>query len=102
MLATDSREPVNAKETSPDSLVSLPTKAAPSNLPGSTASELALNQQSLAALKGSGEGPGIKALKEGAQVPGALKGTGSSAAPYGVPGGIKSGTGISRRWHWDR
>jgi TonB family protein len=95
VLATDSRETINAKETSPDSLVSLPTKAAPSNLPGSTASELALNQQSLAALKSTGEGTGIRALKEGAQIPGALKGTGSSAAPYGVPGGIKSGIGIA-------
>jgi TonB family protein len=95
VLATDSRQTINAKETSPDSLVSLPTKAAPSNLPGSTATDLALNQQSLAALKGTGEGPGIKALKEGAQVPGALMGTGSGTASYGVPGGTKSGTGIA-------
>ena len=95
VLATDSRESINAKETSPDSLVRLPTKEAPSNLPGSAATDLALNQQSLAALKGAGDGPGIKALKEGAQVPGALKGSGTGAAPYGVPGGIKSGTGIA-------
>lgn len=95
LLATDSRETVNAKETSPDSLVRLPTKEAPSNLPGSAATDLALNQQSLAAPKGAGEGPGIRALKEGAQVPGALKGTGTGAAPYGVPGGIKNGTGIT-------
>jgi len=95
VLASDSREVVNTKETSPDSLVSLPTKAAPTNLPGSSASDLALNQQSLAALKGAGEGPGIKALKEGAQVPGALKGTGTGTAPYGVPGGVKGGTGIA-------
>jgi TonB family protein len=95
VLAADSRQTVNAKETSPDSLVSLPTKAAPSNLPGSTAADLALNQQSLAALKGTGDGPGVKALKEGAQVPGALQGTGSGTASYGVPGGTKSGTGIA-------
>ena len=95
VLATDSRETINAKETSPDSLVRLPTKEAPTNLPGNTATDLALNQQSLAALKGAGEGTGIRSLKDGAQVPGALKGTGSGAAPYGVPGGIKSGTGIA-------
>jgi len=95
VLATHSRESINAKETSPDSLVRLPTKEAPTNLPGSAATDLALNQQSLAALKGAGEGPGIKALKDGAQVPGALKGTGTGAAPYGVPGGSKSGTGIA-------
>jgi len=95
VLAADSRETVNVKETSPDSLVRLPTKEAPTNLPGSTATDLALNQQSLAALKGVGEGPGIKALKEGAQIPGALKGSGTSGAPYGVPGGIKGGTGIA-------
>jgi len=95
VLATDNRETVNAKETSPDSLVRLPTKEAPTNLPGSAATDLALNQQSLAALKGAGEGPGIKALKEGAQVPGALKGSGTGTAPYGVPGGIKGGTGIA-------
>lgn len=95
VLATDSRDSINAKETSPDSLVRLPTKEAPSNLPGSAASDLALNQRSLAALKGTGEGPGIKALKEGAQVPGALKGTGTGTAPYGVPGGIPSGTGVA-------
>ena len=46
-------------------------------------------------LKNTGEGTGIKALKEGAQIPGALKGTGSGTAPYGVPGGTKSGTGIA-------
>ncbi len=95
VLATDSRATINAKETSPDSLVQLPTKEAPSNLPGSAAADLAINQRSLAALKGTGEGPGIKALKEGAQVPGALRGAGTGAAPYGVPGGTKGGTGIA-------
>lgn len=94
ILAADSRqETVNTKETSADSLVRLPTKGAPTNLPGSAATDLALNQPSLAALKGSGEGPGIRALKDGAQVPGALQGTGTGTGPYGMPGGIKSGTG---------
>jgi TonB family protein len=39
--------------------------------------------------------PGIKALKEGPQVPGALKGSGSGTGPYGVPGGSRSGTGLA-------
>jgi len=95
VLAADSRETINAKETSPDSLVRLPTKEAPSNLPGSAATDVALNQRSLAVVKGTGEGPGIRALREGAQVPGALKGTGTGTAPYGVPGGTKSGTGLA-------
>lgn len=95
VLGAESREAINAKETSPDSLVRLPTKEAPTNIPGSAATDLALNQQSLAALKGTGDGPGIKALKEGAQIPGALTGSGTSAAPYGVPGGTKGGTGVA-------
>ena len=96
VLAADSRQAaVNTKETSPDSLVRLPTREAPTQLPGSTAADIEMNQKSLAALKGVGEGPGIKALKEGAQIPGALKGTGSGAGPYGVPGGSKSGTGLA-------
>ena len=95
MLAADSRtESVNVKETSPDSLVHLPTKETPTNIPGNTA-DLDLRQQSLAALKGAGEGPGIKALKEGTQIPGALKGTGTGVGPYGVPGGSSSGTGLT-------
>jgi len=95
MLAADSRtESVNVKETSPDSLVHLPTKETPTNIPGNTA-DLDLRQQSLAALKGAGEGPGIKALKEGTQIPGALKGTGTGVGPYGVPGGSNSGTGLT-------
>src|SRR5215470_13359186 len=76
VLASDTRhEAVNVKETSADSLVRLPTKEGATNLPASSAADLEVNQRSLAALKGS-EGPGIKALKEGAQIPGALKGTG--------------------------
>lgn len=95
VLATDGRESINAKETSADSLVRLPTKETPSKFSSSAATDLALNQQSLATLKGGGEGPGIRALKEGAQVPGALKGGGSGTGPYGVPGGSSSGTGIA-------
>jgi TonB family protein len=96
VLAADPRhDVVNPKETSTDSLVSLPTKAGPTQLPGSSANDLAVNQQSLAALKGAGDGPGIKALKEGPQVPGALRGTGTGSAPYGVPGGSPTGTGIA-------
>jgi TonB family protein len=96
VLATDPRhEAVNAKETSPDSLVRLPTKESATNLPSTTASDLAMSQKSLSALKGAGEEPGIKALKEGTEIPGALKGTGSGTGPYGVPGGSKSGTGLA-------
>jgi len=95
-LATDTRhEAVNAKETSPDSLVRLPTKESATNLPSTTATDLAMSQKSLSALKGAGEEPGIKALKEGTQIPGALKGTGNGTGPYGVPGGSKSGTGLA-------
>jgi protein TonB len=95
-LAADTRQAaVNTKETSPDSLVRLPTREAPTQLPGSATADNEMNQKSLAALKGVGDGPGIKALKEGAQIPGALKGTGSGIGPYGVPGGSKSGTGLA-------
>jgi len=95
VLASDTRhEAVNVKETSADSLVRLPTKEGATNLPASSSADLEMNQRSLTALKGS-EGPGIKALKEGAQIPGALKGTGTGIGPYGVPGGSKSGTGIT-------
>jgi TonB family protein len=54
-----------------------------------------VNQKSLAAIKGGAEGPGIKALNEGAQIPGALKGTGTGAGTYGLPGGSRSGTGLA-------
>ncbi len=96
MLGADARhDAVNVKETSPDSLVRLPTREAATNLPGSATADLEINQRSLAALKGPGEGPGIKALKEGAQIPGALKGTGTGVGPYGVPGGSRSGAGLA-------
>ena len=95
VLAGDTRsEALNVKETSPDSLVRLPTKETPTQLPGS-AVELEANQRSLAALKNAGDPAGIKALKEGTQIPGALKGTGTTPGPFGVPGGSKTGTGIA-------
>jgi TonB family protein len=96
VLASDTRhDTVNARETSPDSLVRLPTKDSPTNLPSSAAGDLATSQKSLAALKGAGEAPAIKALKEGTQVPGALQGSGTGSGPYGVPGGSRSGTGVA-------
>ena len=96
VLANDTRhETVNTKETSPDSLVHLPTKDAPTNLPSTASGDLAASQKSLAALKGIGETAGIRALKEGAQIPGALRGDGKGTGPYGVPGGSRSGTGLA-------
>lgn len=82
--------PFAVKESAPDSLVRLPTKDSVTG-PAPAANQN-LNQRSLAALKGNGEG--IRALNEGAQIPGALKGTGTGTGPYGVPGGIREGSGI--------
>jgi TonB family protein len=95
-LASDTqRESVNVKETSPDSLVRLPTKeAAPTVLPGAAAADSDANR-SPGTVRATADASGIKALKEGAQIPGALKGTGSGLGPYGVPGGSKSGTGLA-------
>ncbi|HEX9146335.1 MAG TPA: TonB family protein [Candidatus Binatia bacterium] len=97
LLASDAqRESVNVKETTPDSLVRLPTKeAAPTVLHGGAAADLEANQKSLGMVRGAADASGIKALKEGTQIPGALKGTGSGIGPYGVPGGSKSGTGLT-------
>jgi TonB family protein len=96
VLAADTRsEALNVKETSPDSLVRLPTKETSTQLSANAAADIEANQRSLAALKNSGDPAGIKALKEGTQIPGALKGTGSGTGPYGVPGGSRSGTGIA-------
>ncbi|MGH7797164.1 MAG: TonB family protein [Candidatus Binatia bacterium] len=93
LAANTSSESVNVNETSPDSLVHLPTKA-PTHLPA--AADLEANQRGLAALKGAADPAGIKALtKEGTQIPGALKGAGTATGPYGVPGGRASGTGIA-------
>ncbi len=96
VLAMDSRqEAVNAKETSADSLVSLPTKESATKLPANAAADLDAHQKSLAALKSGTDGAGIKALKDGPQVPGALKGSGANPGPFGVAGGSRSGTGIA-------
>jgi TonB family protein len=94
LATTTPHDSVNVKETSPDSLVRLPTKESSAQLPGGAAADLETNQKNPAALKAN-EGPGVRALKEGYQVPGALKGTGSGAGPYGVPGGNPSGTGVT-------
>jgi TonB family protein len=42
-----------------------------------------------------GEGSGIKGVTEGAQIPGALKGSGSGTGPFGVPGGSRTGSGVA-------
>ena len=96
VLASDSgRETVNLKETSPDSLVRLPTKEAATSLSAAVAVDPEASQRSLAALKSTDTGPGVRALKEGAQIPGALKGGGTGEGPYGVAGGTRSGSGLS-------
>ncbi len=93
-LAANTRsEYVNANQTAPDSLVQLPTKAAPTQLRGGEATATTLDQNSIAAIKAGTEGPGIKALQQGAQIPGALRGTGTGTLPYGIPRGSTSGTG---------
>ncbi|MSP39097.1 MAG: energy transducer TonB [Deltaproteobacteria bacterium] len=95
VLALDTRrEAINSKETSADSLVRLPTKESATHLPANAAADLDAHQRSLAALKGGSDNVGIKALKEGGQIPGALAGSGTGAGPFGVPGGSRSGTGI--------
>jgi TonB family protein len=76
-------------------LVRLPTKESATNLPSNAAADLDAQQRSLAAIKGGNDSAGIKALKEGPQVPGALKGSGTGAGPYGVPGGSRTGTGVA-------
>jgi TonB family protein len=95
-LASDSgRESVNVKETSPDSLVRLPTKEAATSLPAAMSVDSEASQRNLAALKTTDAGPGMRALKEGAQIPGALKGVGTGEGPYGMPGGTRTGSGSS-------
>lgn len=85
--------PVTARESLPDSLVQLPIRDRAPNLPAASGQKP--EERSLSALKGRGDGDGIRALKEGAQIPGALKGTGTGTGPYGVPGGIREGSGLS-------
>ena len=85
---------VSPNETSPDALVQLPTRDAPTRLPGSSAIDLEANSKSHAALKDSSQLAGIQALKEGTQIPGALKGGGLGTSAYGVPGGSRTGSGV--------
>jgi TonB family protein len=95
VLAANTRsEYVNPNETAPDSLVRLPTKAAPTQLPGAATTDNAPTQNNSASMK-SGESPAIKGLNEGAQIPGALKGSGSGTGPFGVPGGSRTGSGLT-------
>jgi TonB family protein len=95
VLAANTRsEAVNANETAPDSLVRLPTKAGPTSLPTSVAQESAARQNTTVA-KGGIDAAGIKALSEGAYIPGALRGTGSDSGSYGIPTGSKAGAGIA-------
>ena len=86
---------VNSAETSPDSLVQLPTKAAPTRLPGGVAVESPVDARQSTIDKALAAGPGIKALHEGVQVPGALRGSGANLGAYGVPGGSPTGSGIT-------
>lgn len=96
VLALDrSHEAVNAKETSADSLVQLPTKERATKLPSSVNTDVDAQQRNLAALKVGNDSAGIRALKEGPQIPGALKGSGTNTGAYGMPGGSRSGTGIA-------
>lgn len=95
VLADTRADAVNVKETSPDSLVQLPTQAAPTELAAHPAAPLEAGPRSGAALKSAAEPAGIRALKEGTQIPGALKGTGSGIGPMGVPGGGAAGTGMT-------
>lgn len=85
--------PLTLTETSPDSLVQLPTRDSATNLLSAVSPDGP--KGSLTPVKGRGEGEGIRALKEELQVPGALKGGGSGSVPYGVPGGISDGTGTT-------
>jgi len=95
VLAMNSRhETVNPAETSPDSLVQLPTKESATKLP-SNAVDVGAQDRSLAANKLGNDSAGIRALKEGPQIPGALKGGGTNLGSYGVPGGSRTGTGIA-------
>ena len=92
ILADARSEAVNSKETSPESLVRLPTKEAPTQLAGNTAADI---DGQRGAAKTTGEAAGIRALKEGTQIPGALKGSGIGVGPIGVPGGSATGTGMA-------
>jgi TonB family protein len=79
-------------ETSPDSLVQLPTKGSSPNL---SSVSPAVAQPRGAGVKEAGTGEDVRALKEGSEIPGALRGTGAGLGPYGVPGGVRDGKGIA-------
>lgn len=94
ILAGSSRaEPLAVKETTPDSLVQLPTRESSGNAP--SAAQVETTQKNLPILNDGGDKAGVRALKEGAPIPGALKGTGSGAGPYGVLGGSRAGSGLA-------
>jgi TonB family protein len=94
VLAGSSRaDPLAVKETTPDSLVQLPTKESSGS--ATSAAQVETTHRNAAGLNAAGDNATVRALKEGAQIPGALKGTGSGAGPYGVPGGSRAGTGLS-------
>jgi TonB family protein len=86
-------EPLAVKETSPEALVQLPTRQSAGNLPATAPTET--NPKSSTATDSASNLGGIRALKGGPQIPGALKGSGSGVGPYGVPGGSKSGSGLA-------
>jgi protein TonB len=73
--------------------VQLPTRDSATNLLSAVSPDG--SKGNLTPVKGRGEGEGIRALKEGLQVPGALKGGGAGSVPYGVPGGISDGIGTT-------
>src|SRR6266511_2555420 len=73
ILAGNPRESVNVKETSPDSLVRLPTMKSPTNLPDSAIAVLEAIQLRLAALKETCKVSANKALLRASRIPTALK-----------------------------
>jgi TonB family protein len=93
LAANNGGNPIDARESSPDSLVRLPTKAAPAALPGAATANPGTAQTSVAGLPSDARASG--GINEGAQVPGSLRGTGKGTAPLGVPGGSKSGSGLT-------
>ncbi|MBI4525263.1 MAG: energy transducer TonB [Deltaproteobacteria bacterium] len=81
------QQPPIVRESSPDSLIQLPTR----NSAATPVSSAEPTARALAVARGTGEGEGIRALKEGTQIPGALKGSGTGL--LGAPGGIRDGIG---------
>jgi protein TonB len=94
VLASNSRtSPVAVNETSPESLVRLPTKAAPAALPSAATAGGSSTEHNATAI--AGDAAAIRGLNEGAEIPGSLKSTGIGTAPSGVPGGSRTGAGLS-------